>query len=269
MGVLSLLLLNAAFLLICALALWGLSLRLRDVSFIDSWWPLGMVVLALLSWWRTGGSGPHALALVGICTLWGVRLGAYLYWRWRRQGADPRYTSMIEDAQGKRGWSFALSSLILVFGPQAPLQLMVALPVQLGQVGSTFALGGVAWSGLILALFGVAFEATGDFQLARFKADPANKGRVMDLGLWRYTRHPNYFGEACVWWGLYLIAIETPLGAWSLPGPVIITLLLTKGSGAPTVEGRMRGRGTAYVDYIQRTSGFFPWPPKALTEKGG
>jgi steroid 5-alpha reductase family enzyme len=263
MAIISLLLTNTLIIVVCTLGLWALSIKLRDVSFVDSWWPLGMVVLALASYVETGGSGPHALLLTALCTLWGVRLGGYLFWRWRKQGADPRYEEMLGHAQTVRGWSFAKSSLLLVFALQAPLQLIVALPVQLGQLSPTISLRGLAWSGVILAVFGFVFEALGDWQLAAFKADPANKGQVMDRGLWRYTRHPNYFGEACFWWGLYLIAAETGIGAWSIPGPILITVLLTKGSGVPTVEGRMKGKRPGYDDYVRRTSGFIPWFPKA------
>jgi steroid 5-alpha reductase family enzyme len=261
MSIVSLLVANALILIICALLLWGLSLRLKDVSFIDSWWPLGMVVAAIASYVQTGGGGPHALALTALCTIWGVRLSGYLFWRWRKQGADPRYTAMLHDAQTRRGWTFAKASLLLVFALQAPLQWLVCLPVQLGQIAPTFDLRALGWSGVALAVFGIAFESLGDSQLLAFKADRANAGQVMDKGLWRYTRHPNYFGDACLWWGLYLIAAETGLGVWSLPGPILITLLLTKGSGAPTVEGRMSAR-PGYADYIRRTSGFIPWPPK-------
>ena len=261
MGIVSLLLTNASILIVCALLLWLISIRLGDVSFVDGWWPLGMVLVALASFAQTGGSGPHAVALTALCTIWGVRLSAYLLWRWRRQGADPRYTAMLNDAQTRRGWGFGKASLLLVFALQAPLQWLVCLPVQLGQIPPTFDLRGLGWAGVALAVFGIGFESLGDWQLLRFKADPANAGTVMDRGLWRYTRHPNYFGEACLWWGLYLIAAETGLGAWSLPAPILITLLLTKGSGAPTVEGRM-GQRPGYQDYVRRTSGFIPWPPK-------
>jgi steroid 5-alpha reductase family enzyme len=123
-------------------------------------------------------------------------------------------------------------------------------------------LHGMAWSGAILGLFGVAFESIADWQLARFRSNPANRGKVMDCGLWRYSRHPNYFGEACLWWGLYFIAAETGVGAWSILGPILITILLTKGSGVPTVEGRMKGRRPGYEAYVRRTSGFIPWFPK-------
>ena len=212
------LLTNAAFLSVSALILWRVSVAIKDVSFVDSWWPAGMALTAVLTLFRLNGQGPHGLILTLICVLWGARLGIYLFGRWRRHGADKRYTEMFDDAQKRRGWSFAKSSLLLVFLLQAPLQLLVALPVQLGQIDGGAPLGNLARAGAVLALFGIVFEALADSQLAAFKADPDNKGKVMDKGLWRYSRHPNFFGEACVWWGLYAVAAETTAGLFALPG---------------------------------------------------
>ena len=122
--------------------------------------------------------------------------------------------------------------------------------------------GALAWIGAVLALTGILFESIGDLQLVRFKRSPANAGRILDSGLWRYTRHPNYFGDACVWWGLYLIATGTRYGVWTLPAPVLMTLLLTRWSGVPTVEGPMKRKRAGYDDYMKRTSVFIPWWPK-------
>ena len=170
---------------------------------------------------------------------------------------------MMGKAQAERGWSFAKSSLLLVFALQAPLQFLVCLPVQLGQIAPTLALGPLAFAGVALAVVGIVFESVGDAQLVAFKAKAENKGKVLDTGLWRYTRHPNYFGDACVWWGLYLIAADTGwIGALSIVGPILITFLLTKWSGVPTVEGRMRRKRPDYEAYVQRTSSFIPMPPK-------
>jgi steroid 5-alpha reductase family enzyme len=116
--------------------------------------------------------------------------------------------------------------------------------------------------GVALAVIGITFESVGDWQLVRFKAKAANAGKVLDTGLWRYTRHPNYFGDACLWWGLYLIAAESPIGLWSLPAPLLLTFLLTRWSGVPTVEGRMRRKRPDYEAYVARTSSFIPLPPR-------
>jgi steroid 5-alpha reductase family enzyme len=254
---------NAAISAVCFIGLWLIGMRLKDVTFVDSWWALGMVVLATASFVQTGPATPHKLALAGLCIVWGLRLGIHLLLRWRRDGPDRRYKSMLGHAQTDRGWGFGLSSLLLVFALQAPLQFVVALPVQLGQAAPTAAaLGPIALVGLAIGVIGVGFEAIGDWQLMVFKRDPANKGAVMDRGLWRYTRHPNYFGDACVWVGLFLIAAETRFGLWSLPGPLLIVFLLTRWSGVPTVEGRLRRSRPGYEAYVQRTSGFVPWFPK-------
>ena len=265
MEILTLLTLNAAIAVALFIGLWLISIRIQDPSFIDSWWPLGMVVMAVTSYAITGGRGPHALALTLLCAVWGLRLGIYLLWRWRKHGADRRYATMMGKAKTERGWGYAKASLLLVFALQMPLQFAVSLPVQLGQIHATTLLGPIAWVGIALAIIGIGFESLGDWQLMRFKADPANNGKVLDTGLWRYTRHPNYFGDACAWWGLYLIAADTGLvGALSILGPVLITFLLTKWSGVPTVEGRMRRKRPDYESYVARTSGFIPLPPKKV-----
>jgi steroid 5-alpha reductase family enzyme len=242
--------------------LWLVNLALKDPSFIDGWWALGMVVLAAQSFLFVGQGGKHAIALTVICAVWGIRLGAYLLWRWRSHGPDRRYVAMMAAAKSERGWGHATASLLLVFAVQAPLQFVVALPVQLGQVGPDTRLGILAFAGMVLAVFGIAFESIGDFQLVKFRGDPSNDGKVLQSGLWRYTRHPNYFGEACTWWGLYLIAADHGLGVWSLPGPILLTVLLTRWSGVPTVEGHMRRKRPDYEAYVERTPGFIPGLPR-------
>ena len=266
MSILTTLAVNAAVSAVVFLALWIVSLRIKDVSFIDAWWGPSMALLA----WSTllhgpikqGDMAPHGLLLTGLCTLWAARLWLYLLWRWRKHGADRRYVAIFDHYEKTKRWSFATTSLIIVFGLQAVLGYVVALPVQLGQ--GLGALGPIAYAGAALAVVGILFETIGDAQLAAFKASPDNAGKVMDKGLWRYTRHPNYFGDACVWWGLYLIAAETGLGAWALPGPVLITFLLTRWSGVPTTEGKMKKSKQGYAEYVARTSGFVPWFPKKV-----
>jgi steroid 5-alpha reductase family enzyme len=262
MEIVSLLLQNFTIALVLFLILWLVNVRIKDPSFIDSLWALGMVLIAWATFLFVGAHGAHALLLTGLCTAWGVRLGVYLLWRWRKNGPDRRYVTMMGLAQKERGWGYARASLLLVFALQLPLQFIVCLPVQLGQLSGDTPLGPLAWVGAALAVIGILFETIGDLQLVAFKADPANNGKVLQSGLWRYTRHPNYFGDACVWWGLYLIAAETGLGAWSIPGPILLTFLLTRWSGVPTVEGRMRRKKPEYEAYVQRTSGFIPMPPK-------
>lgn len=262
MTVATLLLANAVLVALCFAVLWLIAIRIRDVSFVDSWWALGMAVLALASFLLAGPPTPRKILLAALCAVWGLRLGIYLLWRWRRNGPDRRYQTMAGKAQSERGLSFARWSLTAVFALQGPLQFVVALPVQLGQLGGS-TIGPLGLAGAGLAVIGILFETIGDAQLVRFKSDPANRDRVLDSGLWRFTRHPNYFGDACVWWGLFLIAAQSPIGLWSLPGPILLTFLLTRWSGMPTIEGRLRRKKPSYEDYIRRTPAFVPWWPKA------
>ena len=262
MSVVRLLVQNAVIVALCFAALWGIALRLRDVSFVDAWWALGMVVLAGASFFGTGAPSPRKLLLLVLCTAWGLRLGIYLLWRWRRNGPDRRYVTMLGKAQSERKMGFARGALQLVFALQAPLQFAVALPVQLGVLGSG-RIGELSTAGAALAVIGILFESIGDWQLLRFKADPANRERILDSGLWRFTRHPNYFGDACVWWGLWMIAAESGVfGLLSVIGPILLTFLLTRWSGMPTVEGRMRRKKKGYDDYVRRTPAFVPWFPR-------
>jgi steroid 5-alpha reductase family enzyme len=262
MHALTLLAANALFLIAGFLILWAICLKMRDVTPVDSVWALGMVALAASSFIITGPPSTRKWLLLGLCAAWGLRLGGYMLWRWRDHGPDRRYQALIGKAQRDKGWGFAKATGLLVFATQAPLLFIVCLPVQLGQVGNPTPLGVLAFAGTILTIIGILFETVGDAQLVRFKRNPDNAGKVMDQGLWRYTRHPNYFGDACVWWGLFLIAAETPYGIFALPGPILLTWTLMKWSGAPTVEGRLHKTRPGYADYVKRTSGFVPWPPK-------
>lgn len=242
--------------------LWAVSLRTRDPSFIDAWWALGVVVLAWATFMQAPTPGPHALALMALATLWGLRLGLYLLARWNAHGRDRRYAG-LEAQAAKRGLSFAAFSALWVFAPQMLLQFVVALPAMLGQLGAREDFGAIAWWGLGLAGFGFAYEAIADWQLARFKSEPANTGKVMDRGLWRYSRHPNYFGELCAWWGMWLIALDAGAGRFSLLGPALLTFLLAGVSGAPTTEPHLRATRPDYEAYKRRTSAFVPLPPRS------
>jgi steroid 5-alpha reductase family enzyme len=260
---LTLLATNAALLVALFGLLWLICLETRDVTPVDSVWALGMVLLGAASFVQTGGDRERKALLLGLCALWGLRLGVHLLWRWRRHGPDARYQKMFANAKVAKGWGFATASLLLVFAIQAPLLFIVCLPVQLGQVDAGPPVGALGVAGAIVAVVGIAFESIGDWQLARFRRDPAKAGKVLNTGLWRYTRHPNYFGDALTWWGLYLIAAESGTGLWALPGPVLLTWTLMKWSGVPTIEGRLKRKKSGYEEYVRRTSGFVPWWPRA------
>ncbi|MGI9602175.1 MAG: DUF1295 domain-containing protein, partial [Acidimicrobiales bacterium] len=184
----------------------------------------------------------------------------YLLWRNAGKGEDFRYQSM----RRRQGPNFPLRSLITVFALQGVLAWVVSLPVQLGSVATSPDIGVLAIIGATIWLVGFCFEAIGDYQLARFKADSASAGQVMDRGLWRYTRHPNYFGDFCVWWGLFLIALEAAGGWRSIIGPVVMSILLIRVSGVPMLERSLNKRRPGYAQYVATTSAFFPRPPRQL-----
>ncbi|MGH8336048.1 MAG: DUF1295 domain-containing protein [Gammaproteobacteria bacterium] len=267
-SVASLLAVNAVALLAAILALWAYSVRIRDVSFIDAFWAFGMVLLTWATWAQSGAPGARSHLILGLTTLWGLRLSWHLWSRWRKDGEDPRYKKIMAAKMEKKGWSWAKTSLLAVFLTQAPLLFITCLPVQLGiwaSDGGRTVIGPLAAVGAVIALIGIAFETIGDAQLNAFRANPVNKGKVLDTGLWRYTRHPNYFGDACTWWGIWLIAAETGMAGWiSVIGPLFLTFTLTKWSGKPLLEYGMKKTRPEYADYVARTSGFFPWPPKQL-----
>jgi steroid 5-alpha reductase family enzyme len=254
---------NVILLLVVIVLLWIVAVRIHDVSFIDAFWALGMLMLAASTFLQADGSTPRKYLLLILTGLWALRLGSHLLARWMNDGPDRRYTMIIGRAMDKNGWSFATTSLLLVFLTQAPLLFITCLPAQLGQIAVEPAgLGWLAWAGAALALFGIGFETIGDFQLRAFRENPDNADKVLDTGLWRYTRHPNYFGDACTWWGIWLVAAETTLGLWSIIGPLFLTWTLMRWSGAPLLEHGLKKRRAGYNDYIRRTSGFFPLPPK-------
>ena len=266
---------NLGLLMLGMLLLWGVAVKIHDVSFIDAVWAYGMGALAVISLIVSidglAGLGRsaseisvHALALAVLTTLWAVRLGTHLLLRWRRLGPDPRYIRILGGAMAARGWSYATASLIIVFLLQGPLLWFVSLPAQVGILtgGTGSQLGPLAIAGCLLSLIGITFETIGDAQLEAFRKDPSNAGKVMDRGLWRYTRHPNYFGDACTWWGLWLISAETGAGLWTIASPMLLTWMLMRWSGAPILEKGLTKSRPGYADYIARTSGFIPLPPK-------
>jgi steroid 5-alpha reductase family enzyme len=242
-------------------ATWLVSLALGNASIVDIVWGLGFVlvawVVALTLEVPDGASRTRSWLLVGMVTVWGLRLAVYLWWRNHGKGEDFRYRAMRK----RWGPRFGLISLATVFGLQGVLMWVVSLPVQLGQLRDT-PLGVLAWLGVALWAVGLVFEVVGDAQLARFKADPASVGKVMDRGLWRYTRHPNYFGDACVWWAIALVAAETGIGAWGLIGAVVMTVLLRRVSGVTLLERSLVKRREGYAEYVARTSPFLPRPPR-------
>ena len=239
--------------------LWLLSLVTRDVSIVDIFWGLGFILVAHVARTTAGAHDPRAWLVTVLVTIWGLRLALYLLWRNWGQGEDYRYAAM----RAHYGERFRWVSLCTVFGLQGVLMWFISLPVQIAvTAGAPATLTGLDAIGLACWTVGFGFEAIGDWQLARFKADPATRGTVMDRGLWAYTRHPNYFGDALAWWGLYLIAAATPSGAWTVLSPVVMTVLLMRVSGVALLERKLKKTRPEYAAYCRRVNAFVPWFPR-------
>ena len=251
---------TATALALAMLALWGLSLALRNASIVDLWWGPGIALAAVVAARSAPSGHPRSALLVLLALAWAIRLGGYLLWRNAGHGEDPRYQAM------RRHWGarFSWVSLATVFGLQGALQWFVSLPLQvaIAEPGD-MALGWLDAAGILLFAIGLGFETLGDLQLARFKADPRNASLVMDRGLWRFTRHPNYFGDALAHWGLYAIACAAPWGVWTLLSPTLMTFLLVRVSGVALLERSIAKRRPEYAAYRQRTSAFLPMPPRS------
>ncbi len=246
--------------LTAATGCWLISLLKRDVSIVDSLWSLMFLLAAATYAITLPETGPRTTLVLVLVALWAIRLSGYITWRNWGEAEDRRYQQIRANNEP----NFELKSLFIVFLLQGFLAWIVSLPLLAAQA-SAAPLGVIDYFGIALWIVGMIFEAGGDFQLARFKADPDNQGKVMDRGLWRYTRHPNYFGNACLWWGFGLIALAA--GAWwALLSPIVMTFLLLKVSGVSLLEQDIGERRPKYADYVERTSAFFPLPPKRDAE---
>lgn len=250
---------SAATVVVLGLTLtWLISLARRDASIADIAWGLGFVVVAWTTWSVGDGLDDRRNLLVAMVTIWGIRLAGHLVWRSRGEPEDFRYQSMRRRA----GDRFPLTSFFSIFVFQGAVLWVVSLPVQLAMTPTTPEVGLLSIIGVVVWGIGFFFETVGDAQLARFRNDPANEGAVLDWGLWRYTRHPNYFGDCCVWWGLFLVAAETPDARWGVIGPIVMTVMLLRVSGVAMLERGLRKRRDGYADYVERTSAFLPRPPR-------
>jgi steroid 5-alpha reductase family enzyme len=228
---------------------------MRNAAIVDSLWSLMLFMAGVIYALGSDPRAPRLSLVLWLLAIWAARLALYITARNVGQGEDRRYQEIRERNQP----GFAWKSLYLVFWLQATLAWVISLPL-LGAFASTQPLGVLDYAGVALWLLGFVFEAGGDWQLARFKKNPANAGQVMNRGLWRYTRHPNYFGEFCVWWGFWLIALSA--GAWwSAPGAAVISFLLLRVSGVTLLEKDIGKRRPQYADYVLKTNAFFPGPP--------
>ena len=235
--------------------------RAGRVSVVDTAWGIALTLVALVSavvgTVLDEGDGVRRWVLLALVAIWGLRLSWHMHERNSGKGEDPRYAEMLEGTT-------AAQRVLKVWVMQGAAVLLVSLPVQVAAVADG-ALGWVAWAGSAVWVVGAAFEAIGDAQLARFKADPANRGRIMDRGLWSWTRHPNYFGDACVWWGIWLVSVTSWWSLLTLPAPVTMTYFLVFATGAKLLERHMAGR-PGWDEYAARTSMFLPLPPRSTEE---
>ena len=250
-----------------AVLTWLVSLTRTDVSLVDRMWPILIAGAGCVYFMLVSASDIRGVCMIAIAVAWALRLSLFITVRNWGHGEDRRY----QEIRARNQPHFGLKSLYLIFVLQAVLAWIVSAPLFAG-VTAGMRVGSVAlqpfdwldWIGLTLAVFGIVFEAIGDQQMATFKSDSMHKGQVMDRGLWRYTRHPNYFGEACVWWGLWLLALSAGgLGAaWSVVSPLLMTVLLLKVSGVTLLEKDIAERRPKYREYVERTNAFVPGPPR-------
>lgn len=239
--------------------LWLVSLAVKNASIVDIFWGVGFVLVAWVTFLlHPGNPAPRAALLLGLVTVWGLRLALYILKRNLPKGEDFRYVKWRQE-HGKAWW---WRSYFQVFILQGALMLIISVPLVV--VISRAAQSSLGWFdgvAVLLWLVGFIFEAGGDWQLARFKTNPANKGKLLNTGLWRYTRHPNYFGDAAQWWAFYLFAILAG-GWWTIFSPLIMSLLLRNVSGVALLEKTLVDSKPGYRQYVESTNAFIPWFPR-------
>ena len=249
-------LLGLGIILTASTLVWMISVRLEDASIADICWGLGFVLLAWLYCLLSPTLTSRSWLVASLTTLWAVRLSLHIFRRNHGQGEDRRYQAM----RASHGQAFWWRSLFTVFWLQGAILWFVAFPVLAAvRAAQPAALTAIDGLGCVMFAVGYSFEVVGDSQLRRFRADPSNRGQVLDRGLWRYTRHPNYFGDAALWWGLYAIAAATPGGWLTVLGPALMTFLLMRVSGVTLLEQSLTTSKPGYRAYIARTPAFFPW----------
>lgn len=252
--------LTLGLVLLIYMSLWfvvSLLKKRNDVA--DVAWGLGFVLLSWVSFFLSGAGGLRGLIVCLLVSVWGLRLARHIHRRNKGKPEDYRYQQWRKD-WGK--W-FYLRSYFQVYFLQGVLLFVIVLPVLMINRNVGSAIGWLDFIGIAVWLWGFYFEAVGDAQLARFIKNPANKGQLMQTGLWAYTRHPNYFGEVTQWWGIWLVALSIPWGLFSVVGPFTITFLILKVSGIPMLEKKM-AENPNFADYKKRVSKFIPLPPKRI-----
>ncbi|HRF75256.1 MAG TPA: DUF1295 domain-containing protein [Chitinophagales bacterium] len=252
---LSMLLISAGLIAVFMTAVWLLSLYKQDMSLVDGFWGLGFVAVTHHWFFRLDEITPKQFVIAYLITLWGLRLAVYIFYRNRGKGEDPRYVAFRNDWKEKT-WYI---SFYKVFMLQGFLQFVLLLPIIFIMYNGDEKLSVINCIGVLLWTLGWIFETAADYQMLRFKKNPANKGKVMDKGLWYFSRHPNYFGEVCVWWGIFLISMNTEWQTFiGILSPILITYMLLKVSGITMLEKRYEGND-AYSVYKRTTNPFLPW----------
>jgi len=238
--------------------LWIISIIVKNVSIVDFFWGIGFVISCIFYFYNTNGSDLRKILITTIVSIWGLRLSVYIAWRNRGKGEDFRYREFRKKYGENHYWWISFFQTFLL---QGILMWIISAPLLGAQYFGTGKPFGILDSvGIIFWLIGVIFETGGDFQLAKFRSDPVNKGKVLNSGLWKYTRHPNYFGDAAVWWGYGLICLAA--GSYiPVIGSIIMTGLIIKVSGVVLLEKTLVAQKPQYKDYIEKTSAFIPWFP--------
>jgi steroid 5-alpha reductase family enzyme len=248
-----------ALIIIMMSLLWIVSIIIKNVSIVDLFWGFGFVFAAAFYFLKTGVPEPRKIILLSLVTLWGARLSLYLTWRNAGKGEDFRYKQFRMEYGEKRYWWISFFQTFLL---QGILMWLISAPLLGAQYyGPEYPLGFADFFGIVLWIIGFSFEAGGDWQLAKFRSDPANKGKVLNTGFWYYTRHPNYFGDSAVWWGFGLLCLSAG-GILPVFGSILMTALIIKVSGVALLEKSLKDQKPQYKEYIEKTSAFLPWFPK-------
>lgn len=239
--------------------LWLLSVKLKNVSIVDLFWGVGFVVVNAFYVFMSGDLTIRKYIMLVLVTIWGLRLSSYLAWRNIGKGEDFRYQEFRRKYGPQRYWWISYFQTFLL---QGVLTMIISLPLLGVSMGNTSdSLNLLDYCAILVWVIGFSFEAGGDYQLARFKKNPENKGKVMCYGFWKYTRHPNYFGDSAVWWAYALFSIAAG-SYWQVIGSVVMTLLIIKVSGVALLEKTLNNTKPQYAEYIRKTNAFFPWFPK-------
>lgn len=259
MNFLEIYLIGFGFVMVLMTLIWILSIRMKNASIVDPFWSIGFIVSGVIYFLYTEGFHIRKIIILSLLVIWGFRLAIYLGWRNIGKPEDYRYQQFRQDYGPDRYWWFSFFQVFLL---QGFLLWLVSVPILTAMYfGDNSALGIFDYLGLLLWVIGFIFEAVGDYQLVRFKSNPENKGKLLTSGLWKYTRHPNYFGDACLWWGFGFFSISV---GYYLPllGPLLMSLLIIKVSGVAMLERTLKCTKPGYDEYVKRTNSFIPWFPK-------